>query len=180
LQAAQRREWPRLKNAGALATYIEVSPPVPANAGGVATQPLNKASTSVANYQKLRDAEKAESESISDHEDYAPGTDRLGLIFWYRAHLLELSKSLSNNLTVPEVASLEIPIRNLLSGIEQPTTETDTADIVDLPNEPRSDSEYERTIEVHPHLPRFRFCYLLIMLGALTVAGSLALAIWRS
>lgn len=68
---------------------------------------------------------------------------------------------------------------NLLSDVTQPTTEMDTADTIDLHNEPASDSGNRRTIEVHPHLPRIRLCYLLILLGALTVAGSLAPAIWR-
>jgi len=129
---------------------------------------------------ELGDAEKAVAESIGDHEIYVPGNDRPRLIILYRAHLLELSKNLSNDLTALEVGSLKMLFWNLLSDVTQPTTEMDTADTVDLPNEPGSDSGIERTIGVHTHLPRFRLCYLLIVFGALTVAGSLAPAIWRS
>lgn len=50
---------------------------------------------------------------------------------------------------------------------------------VGLPNEPRSDSGNEGTIDVHLQPPPIRLGYLLILFGALTVAGSLAPAVWR-
>jgi len=56
---------------------------------------------------------------------------------------------------------------------------TDTVDTVGLPNEPRSDSGNEGTIDVHLQPPPIRLGYLLILFGALTVAGSLAPAVWR-
>jgi len=55
---------------------------------------------------------------------------------------------------------------------------TDTVDTVGLPNEPRSDSGNEGTIDVHLQPPPIRLGYLLILFGALTVAGSLAPAVW--
>ena len=67
-----------------------------------------------------------------------------------------------------------------MSDVTKPTTEMDTADTVGLPNEPGSDSGNERTIDVHPQLPRVRLCYLLILFAVLSVAGSLAPAIWKS
>lgn len=128
---------------------------------------------------ELGDAGKAVAESIGDHEIYMAGNNRPRLISLYRAQLLELSKNLSNDLTALEVGSLKMLFWNLLSDVTQPTTEMDTTDTVDLPNEPGSDSGNEKTIEVRPQLPRTRLCYLLILLGALTVAVSLAPAIWR-
>ncbi len=56
---------------------------------------------------------------------------------------------------------------------------TDTIDTVGLPNEPRSDSGNEGTIDVHLQPPPIRLGYLLVLFGALTVAGSLAPAVWR-
>jgi len=45
--------------------------------------------------------------------------------------------------------------------------------------QPRSDSGNEGTIDVHLQPPPIRLGYLLVLFGALTVAGSLAPAVWR-
>lgn len=129
----------------------------------------------------LEDGQDTEARSISDVVDSVPSTDRPR--FKSLSSLLgvfRLATQLSTELTAPELTSLRNFTRNFLSKPTQPTREMNTADIAGPAHESVSNAQDTRITRAHSHLPWLRPCYLLIILGILTVAGSLVPAIWRS